>query len=301
MTSLHLQQVDYSYNKQENTLSAFSYLFTPGIYGLLGPNGAGKSTLFKIIAGLYKPKAGQLLCDGKDVQQRLASYRGKIGYMPQKQAMYENFTAMEFLGYMSALKGIDRKIASRQIAEILDRVGMLPKATEKIHSYSGGMKQRILLAQALLGSPELLILDEPTAGLDPKQRITIRNLISELSTDKIVLIATHVVQDVETIAKEILFIKAGQCVLSGEPGTILLTMQNNVFEIHADNIEAVNRLTQSNILVVSNIVRDADGYTVRVIFEDVPPADSCTIVKPTLEDLYLYLFKEDMRYGDFTS
>ena len=189
-------------------------VFRTGIAGILGPNGAGKSTLFNMLTTNLQPDSGSILLDGCDIFELGEKYRSRIGYMPQQQAMYPGFTAIEFLSYIAALKGMPKAEISVEAEKALDSVGLLDCRNRKVSQLSGGMKQRVLLAQALLGSPEILILDEPTAGLDPKQRILMRQLLSDMAEDRIILIATHIVSDVEHIANQICILGEGKILLS---------------------------------------------------------------------------------------
>ncbi len=198
--------------KDKFALNDVSLALDNGIYGLLGPNGAGKSTLMNIITGNLKPDAGQVKWNGKDTALLGAEYRSVLGYAPQQQGMYDTFSGRRFLSYMATLKGIRKKQICDEIARVLSCVNMTEAADRAIGAYSGGMKQRILIAQAILGDPKLVILDEPTAGLDPKERVRIRERVSALAGDKIILISTHVVSDIESIAKEIILIKSGMII-----------------------------------------------------------------------------------------
>ena len=188
--------------KEKLALDDVSLELAPGIYGLLGPNGAGKSTLMNIVTGNLKPDGGQVLWDGKEIKSLGAQYRSIIGYAPQQQGLYDAFTGKRFLAYMATLKGISKKEMPEEIARVLSYVNMPEAANRPIGTYSGGMKQRILIAQAILGDPKLIVLDEPTAGLDPKERVRIRERIAALAGDKVILVSTHVVSDIEPIAKE---------------------------------------------------------------------------------------------------
>lgn len=205
---LELEQISKKY-KDKLALDQVSLSLENGIYGLLGPNGAGKSTLMNIITGNLKPTAGQVKWDGKEIRSLGADYRSLIGYAPQQQGLYDTFTGRRFLSYMATLKGISKKEMTEEIRRVLSFVNMEEAADRMIGTYSGGMKQRILIAQAILGDPKLIVLDEPTAGLDPKERVRIRERIRELSGDKIILVSTHVVSDIEPIAKELILIKSG--------------------------------------------------------------------------------------------
>lgn len=217
---LELKNVCKSY-ENNNVLRNFCYTFENGIYGLLGANGAGKSTLMNLITDNVSRNSGEILYDGKEILDMGKTYRELIGYMPQQQGFYENFSARMFLNYISELKGIKKKDAKKQIDELLMLVNLFDVADKKIGGFSGGMKQRVLLAQALLGNPKILILDEPTAGLDPKERVNFRNYIQKLSKNKIILIATHVVSDVETIADRILVMKDGNLVADDSPEVLI--------------------------------------------------------------------------------
>ena len=198
--------------KEKLALDDVSLELAPGIYGLLGPNGAGKSTLMNVVTGNLKPDGGQVLWDGKEIKSLGAQYRSIIGYAPQQQGLYDAFTGKRFLAYMATLKGISKKEMPEEIARVLSYVNMTEAANRPIGTYSGGMKQRILIAQAILGDPKLIVLDEPTAGLDPKERVRIRERIAALAGDKVILVSTHVVSDIEPIAKEIILIKSGKII-----------------------------------------------------------------------------------------
>lgn len=208
---LELQNITKRYGNRR-ALDHISLTLENGIYGLLGPNGAGKSTLMNIITGNLKPSSGKVLWNGKNIRDMGADYRSLLGYAPQQQGLYDTFTGIRFLSYMAALKGISKKEQKGEIQRVLDYVNLTEKACRPIGSYSGGMKQRILVAQAILGDPHLIILDEPTAGLDPKERVRIRENIRNISGDKVILVSTHVVSDIESIAKEIILLREGKIV-----------------------------------------------------------------------------------------
>lgn len=205
---LTLQNISKSY-KEKQALNQVTLTLNKGIYGLLGPNGAGKSTLMNIITGNLLPDGGSVLWEGKEIKTLGETYRSILGYAPQQQGLYNHFSGRRFLAYMAALKGIPKKEIPGEIQRTLSYVNLEAEAGRPVGTYSGGMKQRILIAQALLGSPKLIVLDEPTAGLDPKERVRIRELIAALSGDKIILVSTHVVSDIEPVADEIILIKAG--------------------------------------------------------------------------------------------
>ena len=228
---IEIKNLRKTYGKKV-ALKSFSYTFEDGIYGMLGANGAGKSTLMNLLTDNVKRDSGEILYDGKEILKMGGSYLEKVGYMPQQQGFYESFSARMFLVYMAELKGLRKKEAKKQIENLLEIVHLSHVADKKIGGFSGGMKQRVLLAQALLGDPKLLILDEPTAGLDPKERVNLRNYIHQLSQNKIILLATHVVSDVESIADRILIMKAGELVADDTPEHLVRAVDGN-------NLEAV--------------------------------------------------------------
>ncbi len=267
-------------------LAGFSATLTPGIYGLLGPNGAGKSTLMNILVGNLAYDEGSVTYDGIEINEMAERYRSRIGFMPQQQGIYDNFTALRFLYYMAALKDMSRKKADEEIPALLKKVGLYEERFKKLKTFSGGMKQRILIAQAMLNEPEVLILDEPTAGLDPSQRIAVRNLISEISLSRIVLIATHVVSDIAFIAKEILILHEGQLLRHADIPTLLGEVADKVYEIDAPE-ELLEELKAK--YQVSNVSKVAEGLKIRILSDTAPGDYSFTRAVPGLEDVYLHL------------
>nr|WP_289768853.1 ABC transporter ATP-binding protein [uncultured Acetatifactor sp.] len=214
MAMLEISQITKRY-KDKLALDQVSLALEPGVYGLLGPNGAGKSTLMNIISGNLRPTGGQVRWEGKEIKALGAAYRSLLGYAPQQQGMYEHFSGIRFLSYMAALKGIPGKEQPAELERVLRFVNLWDERKRPVSAYSGGMKQRVLIAQAVLGNPRCVILDEPTAGLDPRERVRIREQIRALSGDRIILVSTHVVSDIEPIAAEILLLKAGRLVDRG--------------------------------------------------------------------------------------
>ncbi len=216
MNQLEIENLNKHYGKK-HALKDFSFTFTNGVYGLLGPNGAGKSTLMNLITDNLSPDkdGGKILWNGKPIAVLGKEYRKHLGFMPQQQGLYSNMTAQTFLGYIAALKGISKKSAEQQISDVLEQMELSDAADKKIGGFSGGMKQRVLIASTILGDPDLIIMDEPTAGLDPKQRVIIRRLTEQLGAHKIILISTHIVSDIETIAKEILLLREGSLLTHG--------------------------------------------------------------------------------------
>ncbi len=266
-------------------LKGVSLTLNEGIYGFLGPNGAGKSTLMNILTGNLNATSGTVTYDGQEISKMGAEYRRKLGYMPQQQSLYPSFTVKRFLSYMAALRGMTKAEAKERIPFVLEQVELTDFADRKIAALSGGMKQRLLIAQAILGDPEILILDEPTAGLDPKQRIVIRNLIASIALHKIVIIATHVVSDVEYIAKEIVLMDRGNIVRACSRSDLVAELQNRVFEIKITEQE-LPAVTER--FKVGNISKEADGIYVRILSDGLPERMEAAPQRPNLEDVYLW-------------
>lgn len=296
---LTVNNVSKSY-KDNKALSGFTVDFQPGIYALLGPNGSGKSTLMNIITGNLGKDSGEILySDGditEDVRKMGDRFREKLGFMPQYPGMYPNFSISEFLWYMATLKndgaglkGEERKEhVRREIEEILSKLELSDVADRKIRALSGGMKQRVALAQATLGDPSIIILDEPTAGLDPKQRIAVRNYIASIAMHKIVIIATHVVPDVEYIAKDVIILKKGVIVAMASPEELAKSIEGKVWNVTVPE-ERVQEIQET--AKVTNISKIEGGAALRILSDKKPDANAET-VQPTLEDYYLYVFGE---------
>lgn len=267
----------------------FNYIFKPGIYGLLGANGAGKSTLMSLICNILKPTNGKIYLDEVDIKKNSKNYRKKLGYLPQEVGYYPEFTAFDFLSYMCALKGIQGNETKQQINELLKVVGLFEEQFTKIRTFSGGMRQRLGIAQAMLNNPSILILDEPTAGLDPQERIKFRNLISLFSEEKIILISTHIVSDIECIANKILIMKKGKLICEGYKENILKKLENCVWECSVP-VNMLNEFTTKNL--VSSINLQERCAIIRIIDKNKPYQDAMPVY-PNLEDLYLYYFIQE--------
>lgn len=266
-----------------------SATLAPGVYGLLGANGAGKTTLMRMVCGVLRPTSGEVRYDGAPVERMGDAYRALLGYLPQDFGYYPEFTALDFMEYMAALKGIGGRDTRDRSLALLDRVGLAGEERRRVRTFSGGMRQRLGIAQAVLNDPEVLVLDEPTAGLDPKERVRFRNLIASFAQDKIVLLSTHIVSDVEYIADEILVMRAGSVVLSGAPAELVAEARGKVWEAtvpaaRAEELEA--RLCASNMRYL-----DGDRALVRYV-SDEPQVVGSVPAEPTLEDLYLYVFRD---------
>ena len=280
---LAIENVSKQYGHGVKALSGFSLEMQPGILGLLGPNGAGKTTLMSILATISRATGGRVLWNDTDVAKRPGVLRSVLGYLPQDFGMYPNLSAVEFLEYLAAVKGLDAATASRRIAELLELVNLTDVRKRPLGGFSGGMKQRVGIAQALLNDPQLLIVDEPTAGLDPEERVRFRNLLSDLSGERIVVLSTHIVSDIEATATDIAIILRGTLVAHATPENLLLGVEGKVREWVVASTE-LNALKQRYL--ISSTTRRSDGVHVRVLGDDAPPG--AVNVAPTLEDAYLF-------------
>ena len=266
-----------------------STVLKPGVYGLLGANGAGKTTLLRMLCAVLEPTSGEVLFNETEVVSMGADYRNIIGYLPQDFGYYPGYTAMEFLMYIAALKGIPKRMAKRRAAELLEVVGLSQEAGKKIKTFSGGMKQRVGIAQALLNNPKIVILDEPTAGLDPKERVRFRNLLSDYAEDKIVILSTHIVSDIEAIADEVLLIKKGRFVMQGTVPELTRRADGKVWELSVSQEEA--RRWQEKA-TVANLRHEENRIVLRIVSDD-RPGDNAVPCEAALEDIYLYYFQTE--------
>lgn len=255
-----------------------------GVTGILGANGAGKSTLLNLITDNIKRTEGKILYNDKDILSLGAGYRKKVGYTPQLQGMYEDFTAGQFLRYIGALKGMKHRKCKQETGELLTLVGLGEYASKKLGSFSGGMRQRVLLAAAMLDDPEVLILDEPTAGLDPEERIRLRNHIAELAKNRIVLLATHIVSDIECVAEKVIVMKKGEVIKYASPTELMAEIEGKVGECEGE-FDELNNLKDS--LNKGQIMRRASGYVLRLADRNLPN-DFTKVDDITLEDVYLF-------------
>ncbi|SHJ77276.1 ABC-type multidrug transport system, ATPase component [Clostridium cavendishii DSM 21758] len=275
----------------------FSLELTEGVYGLLGPNGAGKTTLMRMIVDILEPTNGEILFNGVNKDLLKERYREVLGYLPQDMGYYKNFTAERFLKYIAALKGINKNQAIEKIDELLKIVNLETDRKRKISKFSGGMIRRLGIAQALLNDPKILILDEPTAGLDPNERIKFRNLISHISKNRIVILSTHIVSDIEFIAKEVILIDYGKLIACKNREELLYDLEGKVWEVIITEKD-LDRMEQEYKIV--NIMRMDDEIKVRIV-NDKKLIEGAKAVKPNFEDVYVHYFKrkEEACYGSF--
>ena len=283
---ISLRNVSKQY-KGKYALKDFTTELTEGVYGLLGANGAGKTTLINIFVGILGSDGGTVLIDGQDAGTLGKDFLSKIGYMPQYPIFYRDFTVMDFLLYMCALKGIPDKQGKKRVLELLGIVNLSDAKEKKIGALSGGMRQRVGIVQAMLGDPEILILDEPTAGLDPSERIRFRNLISKFAQGRTILLATHIVSDVECIAKEIMILKEGSLITQGTTDTLEQNIYGKVWEVTVNGEDAARLGSQ---YYVSNMKQQGERFLVRIV-SDILPASDAVNVSPNLEDVFLYYFR----------
>lgn len=284
---LEIQNISKRYTTDKYGLKDFSLTLENGILGLLGPNGAGKSTLMKMIATISKPSTGTILLDGVDIIKQPDTIRQVLGYLPQDFGVYPNLNGYEFLSYIAAMKGVGGKNLKQRVAQLLEGVNLTEAAKKPIGTYSGGMKQRIGIAQVLLNDPKILIFDEPTVGLDPEERVRFRNLISELANDCIIILSSHIVSDIETIADEVAIMKNGALILKGFQPDIVQAVNGKVFQLEMNNSD-LSAFKENHLIL--NTIRKKELTQVRFVPES--PVNSAMPCTATLEDAYLYLTKK---------
>ncbi|HHX95273.1 MAG TPA: ATP-binding cassette domain-containing protein [Clostridia bacterium] len=287
---LTIENISKKYGKKQ-ALDRVSFEMENGVYGLLGPNGAGKSTLIRILTGVMEASSGEVLVNGKNRRACDLEYRSRLGYLPQSLDFYPEFSGLDYLRFVAALKGLKGKGTERKIQFLAEQVGLTQDLHRKCINYSGGMKRRLGIAQALLNDPEILILDEPTAGLDPHERIKFRNLISIFSRDRTVLLSTHIVSDVDSIAKQTVMIKDGRVGKMEKNEYFISSMEGRVWLLKMTVDELV--IFQNNH-IISNVIPVGDCMEVRVV-SDKKPAPDAAAATPTLEDAYLYEFHSNGR------
>lgn len=279
--------------KDKKAVREVSFKLSHGVYGLLGENGAGKTTLMRMICGILKESDGRVLCDGVEIERMGADYRRLLGYLPQDFGFYPDYTAERFLLYMAALKALPADYAKQRVEELLELVGLTDVRKKKLKSFSGGMLKRVGIAQALLNNPEILVLDEPTSGLDPKERVRFRNIISSLSKDRIVLLSTHIVSDIEYIADQIIMMKQGRVAAQGTIEEIVRPALSCVWEcsVQGNEADAMNLN-----YVISNLKNEGNFVKLRIVSKE-KPLETAYNVEPALEDAYLYYLSEGKETG----
>lgn len=287
MNKLEIKNLTKIYGKKRAN-DGITVTLENGVYGLLGPNGAGKTTLMKQITTLIKPDKGEILYNGKDIFNMDDKYRNIIGYLPQEFGVYKNFTAKQFLQYVGALKGMSGKNLNFKVNELLELVGLYDVRNKSIGKFSGGMKRRVGIAQVLLNDPKIIVLDEPTAGLDPQERTRFRNLIAKISRDKIIILSTHIISDIESVAKETIMIKEGKLLMKGTHREILSDMNNKVYNIRVNNEEEINRI-QEKYKVIS-IQSDVDSTILRVVSDTMTKELNVESTSARFEDVYMFYF-----------
>ena len=292
--NIELQNLTKRFGKK-TAVDSVSLTLTPGVWGLIGANGAGKTTLMRMLAGILTPTSGRVLCDGADTRAMGESWRDMLGYLPQNFGFYPEFTVADYLDYMAALKGLEKQAARRKIEELCEILSLTRVYRNKIKKLSGGTQRRVGIAQALLNDPEVLILDEPTSGLDPGERVRFRNLLSEFARDRIVLISTHIVSDIEYIAAENAIMKDGRLIDVGTTEQLLRAVEGKVFTALVP--DAFLGRVEREVRVVS--LKNEGGGQTRVRYvADAPLLRGSEFAEPRLEDLYLWLFKDERRQDD---
>lgn len=289
MHELELTELGKTY-KNKDAVRDINICLGHGVYGLLGENGAGKTTLMRMVCGILKPTQGNILCDGVPIEKMGGEYRRLLGYLPQDFGYYGDFSALRFLNYMAALKALPEEFARDRIDELLETVGLAQEKKNRLKTFSGGMLRRVGIAQALLNDPEILVLDEPTSGLDPAERVRFRNIISSLGKNRLVILSTHIVSDIEYIADNIIIMKDGQIMQIGDEAHILQAAQGCVWKCTVPQNQADDLSSQ---YIISNLRNQEDKVELRIV-SDEKPIPSAEPEDVTLEDAYLYLCKRKM-------
>lgn len=284
--TLELRDIWQNYEKK-TIISGLNLVFKPGIYGLLGPNGAGKSTTVRMVCTVEKPSSGEIFYNGQNIYDMKDDYRERLGYVPQKAGYYPDFNAFMFLKYVAGLKGIEEP--DKMIEKCLKMVGLWEAREKKLKKFSGGMKQRINIAQAMLNDPEIFILDEPTVGLDPNERMNLKNLLTELAENKIIILASHIVSDVEDIADRVIILKQGDVLLDEEIDVAMRHTEGKTWQCDLADMDEVNRIKKE--YKVSSVKRHKGIVSMRVI-SDEKPCETAVEVEKSLEEVYLKLIGE---------
>lgn len=287
MNKLEIKNLSKSYGNK-NANNNITLTLENGVYGLLGPNGAGKTTLMKQICTLVKPTEGEIIYNGKNIYSIEDEYRGILGYLPQEFGVYKNFSAKKFLQYVAALKNMDKKDTDKRIDELLNLVGLYDVRNKPVGKFSGGMKRRVGIAQALLNDPKIIILDEPTAGLDPQERTRFRNLLSDISKDKIIILSTHIISDIESIAKETIMIKNGEIIMRGSHREILSNMNGKVYTIRVNDESQLEEIRRKYKVV--NLQRGMDFTELRIVSDEVINDENAKVAEAKFEDVYMFYF-----------
>ena len=282
--NLDIKNLSKQYSASVWGLREFSLQAQSGIIGLLGPNGAGKTTLMRTLATITRPTSGAVSWNGTDILANPKSLRAELGYLPQEFGIYPNLNAVEFLNYMAALKGLDTSVSKKRIEELLVMTNLLDARKRPLGGFSGGMKQRIGIAQALLNDPRLLIVDEPTVGLDPEERVRFRNLLTDLSGDRLVILSTHIVSDVESTADKIAVMAAGKLLTYSTPDDLINSVRGKVWTQITDT-QTLPSIRERYL--VSSMNRTSIGLTLRIVSADKPSGDAAS-AEPSLEDAYLF-------------
>ncbi len=285
---LKINRLTKRYGNGHVALKDLTIDLKPGILGLLGPNGAGKSTLMRILSTVTQPTGGQVLLDGVDIVKFPNEMRKVLGYLPQDFGVYPNLSAVEFLQYIGALKGLSPRQSKKRIDELMELLNLKDASKKPIGSYSGGMRQRVGIAQAIMNHPKILIVDEPTVGLDPEERVRFRNLLSDLSGSQIIIFSTHIISDVESIASDIVIMNKGSLIETGTPESLIGKTAGNVWDCVVPH-ESLAQIR--NQMIISNSIRRSDGTHVKVISDHAPTANA-QIATPGLEDAYLYFLNK---------